>query len=313
MSIPFADSIEKLEVISTGLFLDKLTGVGGIPRGRITEIWGDESVGKTTICLHLIVSAQKLGLRCLFVDTEWSFEPAYATFLGVDNSKLGIVREELGEHSLDIMEAAIRSGEWDLVVLDSVGGLLPKKVAESSAGDKNIAPQAQLVSDFWRRIVPQLVIKNVAFVALNHFYIDMMNHGAVVIKGGKTLRYHKSISIRLQKKHGVSPVSKESGKKVGKVITGIVKKNKVAGTEGLEVDGHIIFGRGFSASADLLDDAIEKEVITKLGNTLYFGDIKLGVGMGKARKMIEEDPVLAEKIKDALNEKENSIIPPSRV
>ncbi len=298
MSIPFADSLEKLDVIPTGLFIDKLTGVGGIPRGRIVEIYGDESVGKTTICLHLIAAAQKLGLRCLFADSEWSYEPAYAAFLGVDNSKLGMMREEIGEHLLDRIEEAIRSGEWDLVILDSVGGLLSNKVAESDASDKNIAPQARLVSDFWRRIVPILFMKNVAFIALNHCYIDMMNHGATVIKGGKTLRYHKSISIRLQQKFGVTV--KQGDKKVGKVITGIVKKNKVAGTEGLEVDGSIIFGRGFSVAADLMNDAMEAGVITKKGNTLFFGTDKLGIGLQRVRKAIEEDADLSERIKKAL-------------
>ena len=119
--IAYADSIEEVEVIPSGLFLDRLTGIGGIPRGVITEIFGDEGIGKSSVCLQLVASAQARGLRCLWVDVEWSYGAKYASSLGVDNKKLGLIRERYAEATLDALEEAIESGEWDLVVLDSIG------------------------------------------------------------------------------------------------------------------------------------------------------------------------------------------------
>lgn len=297
--IPYADSIEDIEVIPTGLFIDKLTGIGGIPRGVITEIFGDEGIGKSSVCLQLIARAQQQGLRCLFVDVEWSYSAPYATALGVDNSKLGLLRERFAEDALDAIEEAVESGKWDLVVLDSVGGILPRAEAEKSSEGKTIGGQAGLIAKFCRKVVPILQIKNVALVAINHSFIDIMS-GRISTSGGKKLSYHKSISIRLKQKQGVSV--KQGDRKVGKVVVGEVRKNKLAPTEGLEVDGTLIFGSGFSVGADTLNDAIEKQVITKKGNTYFLGKEKLGIGLSKVRKMLEEDDVLLEKVKYELSQ-----------
>lgn len=297
MSIVFADSIEEVQVIPTGLFLDKLTGIGGIPRGVITEIFGDEGIGKTTLCLQMVANAQKQGIRCLWVDFEYSYPPAYAAFLGVNNGQLGLVREEYAEAALDVVEEALRSKEWDLVVLDSVGGILPRAEAEKGAEGKTIGGQAGIMAKFCRKVVPLLAINNVAMVVINHSFIDVMS-GKLLTSGGKKLAYHKALSIRFKQKQGVS--LKQGDRKVGKVVTGEVRKNKLAPTEGLELDGQIIFGSGFSASADLMANAIDKGVITKKGHTFYFGDLKLGIGMAKVRGAIEADEALAERIKAAL-------------
>jgi recombination protein RecA len=299
MAIVFANSIQEVDVIPTGLpFVDKLTGIGGIPRGVITEIFGDESVGKSTLCMQIVASAQAQGLRCLWADVEWAYTPGYAELLGVDNSKLGIIQTRIAEDILDEVEAAADSGEWDLIILDAVGGILPRADAEKTADQKTIGGQAGLISKFCRKVVPAIKIHNVALIAINHSFVDIMS-SAILTSGGKKLRYHKSLSIRLKKKMGVSV--KQGDKKTGKVLVGEVKKNKLAGTEGLEADGVLMFGTGFSAVADLLDDAIEAKVITKKGNTFYFGAEKLGLGLGKTRKMLEDDAVLAEKIKRAMN------------
>ena len=294
--ISYADSIEEVDVIPTGLFIDKLTGIGGIPRGVITEVFGDEAIGKTSMCLQAVANAQLQGLRCLWADVEWSYSPQYATFLGVDNSKVGLIRERFAEATLDSLEEAVESGKWDLIVLDSVGGILPRAEAEKDADGKTIGGQAKLMAIFCRKIVPLLQIHNVALVVINHSFIDIMS-GQLKTSGGKKLQYHKSLSIRLKKKQGVS--IKQGDRKVGKVITGEVRKNKMAATEGLELDGQLIFGTGFSVAADLLGDAIEKEIITKKGNTYYLGAEKLGIGLSRVRKMIEDDALLAEKIKHA--------------
>jgi recombination protein RecA len=298
MAIQYADSIRDVEAVPTGLFIDKLTGIGGIPRGLITEIFGDEGIGKSSVCLQLVANAQRRGLRCLWADVEWSYSPAYATSLGVDNSKLGLIREEYAEATLDAIEDAVKSGDWDVVILDSVGGILPRAEAEKGAEGRTIGGQAGLIAKFCRKVVPALQIKNVAMVVINHAFVDIMS-GKLLTSGGKKLAYHKSLSIRFKQKQGVSV--KQGDRKVGKVVIGEVRKNKVAATEGLEMDGTLVFGVGFSAAADLLGDATDKGVITKRGNTFYFGDEKLGIGLSKVRKMIEEDEVLQERIKVAVH------------
>jgi recombination protein RecA len=300
--IAYADSIEDVDVIPTGLFVDKLTGIGGIPRGVITEIFGDESIGKSSLCTQMVAAAQAAGLRCLWADVEWSYSPRYAAELGVDNAKLGILRTRVAEDILDAIEEAAESGTWDLIVVDSIGGILPRSEAEKGAEGKTIGGQAGLIAKFCRKVVPALQIHNVALVVINHSFVDIMS-GKLMTSGGKKLRYHKSLSIRLKAKQGVS--LKQGDRKVGKVVIGEVKKNKMAATEGMELDGTLVFGTGFSAGADLLGDAIEKNVITKKGNTYYLGAEKLGLGLGRTRKMVEDDPVLQERIKVALNAKGN--------
>ena len=299
--IAFADSISDVDVIPTGLFLDKLTGIGGIPRGVITEIFGDEGIGKSSLCLQIVASAQKQGLKCLWADVEWSYSPRYAESLGVGNSKLGLLRERFAEDILDSIEEAVDTGEWDLVVLDSVGGILPKAEAEKDSEGRTIGGQASLIAKFCRKVVPLLSIHNVALVAINHAYTEVMGHsaGKLMTSGGKKLAYHKALSIRLKTKQGVS--LKQGDRKVGKVVVAEVRKNKLAGTEGLELDGQLLFGEGFSASADLLSDALDKGVIVKRGTTYYLGEEKLAVGLSKVRQAIEADAVLAEKIKLQLN------------
>jgi len=298
--IAYADSIEEVEVIPSGLFIDKLTGIGGIPRGVITEIFGDEGIGKSSVCLQLIANAQKGGLKCLFADVEWSYSAPYAKSLGVDNSKVGLIRERIAENVLDQIEEAVESGKWDLVILDSIGGILPRAEAEKGAEGKTIGGQAGLIAKFCRKIVPLLQINNVALVVINHAFIDVMS-GKLLTSGGKKLAYHKSLSIRLKQKQGVSV--KQGDRKVGKVVIGEIRKNKLAPTEGLELDGTLVFGIGFSAGADLLQEALDKQVITKKGNTFFLEKEKLGIGLSKVRKMIEDDKVLMEKVKLLLNEK----------
>lgn len=295
--IAYADSIEDVQVIPSGLFIDKLTGIGGIPRGVITEIFGDEGIGKTSVCLQIVASAQKQGLRCLWVDVEWSYSAPYASSLGVDNSKVGLIRERFAENNLDAIEEAVDSGKWDLVILDSVGGILPRAEAEKGAEGRVIGGQAGLIAKFCRKVVPGLKINDVALIAINHQFTDIMS-GKILTSGGKKLAYHKSLSIRLKQKQGVSV--KQGDRKVGKVVIGEVRKNKMAATEGLELDGTLVFGTGFSVGADILMNAIDKEIITKKGNTYYFGSEKLGIGLSRVRKMIEDDKVLAEKVKMAL-------------
>lgn len=284
-----------IQPIKTGTFLDKLSGVGGLPRKKITEVWGAESVGKSTVLFQSIAQAQKDGMRCLFVDAEWGFDTNYAESLGVDNTKLGLIQEEYAEDILNQIFDEIKSEKWDLIVLDSVGALSSKWEADKEAGEKAIAPQAGLVAKFCRKVVPQLVLHNVGLVVINHGFIDLMT-GVNKPSGGMKLNYHKSFSVRLRV--NTKKAVMQGDKKVGKVIIGIVTKNKLSKTEGLEIESSIIFGEGFSASQDLLGDALEKGVITKTGNSYWFKGEKLGM-ISKLREMMK-DPVFSENIKNEI-------------
>lgn len=299
MTIKYADSVKVFDAIATGTFLDRLTGVGGIPRGVITEIFGTEGLGKTTVCLQSVAYAQKQGLKCLLADIEWCFDPIYSESLGVDNSKLGLIQEQYAELALEQIEEAVESKKWDLIILDAIGALTPRAELEKSLDGATVGAQAKLVARFCRKIVPLLRMNNVALVAINHQLIDLMT-GKVLSSGGSKFSHHKALSIRLRNKFGANTI-KQGDKKVGKVVLAEVwGKNKVGPTEGMQVEGHIIFGRGFSGEMSLLEDAIEKGVITKKGNTYYLGSEKLAIGLGKTRKMIEDDELLAERIKKVL-------------
>lgn len=295
--IPTANSLEQIEVIRTGTLIDRLSGIGGFPRGKITEIFGDESVGKSTVCMQAIAQAQAKGLRCVLADVEYSYTTSYGDGLGIDNSTLGLIRHEHAEDVLDTLEEAIRSGEYDLIILDSVGGLNSRQEAEKSAGEKTIGGQAGLMAKFCRKIVPVLSLNRVALVVINHSFMDIMS-GKIMTSGGKKLAYHKSLSIRLK----VNPkkIITVGEERVGKVIIGEVKKNKLAPTEGRQEEAQLLFGTGFSAEAKLLEDCIDAGVITKTGNSYFFEGEKLGVGLGKTRTAIENDKTLSAKLEACL-------------
>jgi len=282
MAITSAEALAKVNVIRTGTVIDRLSGIGGIPRGRITEVWGDSSTGKTTVLLQAIAEAQKQGLKCLFADVEHSFEARYAKAIGVDTEKLHVLRESIAEEVLDTIEKEVKN--YDLIVLDAIGALLPRQEAEKAAGEKTIGGQAGLVARFCRKVVPILSMEDIALVVLNHSFIDIMT-GAVKTSGGAKLDFHKSLSIRLKWK---GLWLKQGDKKIGKVITASVKKNKLASTEGMEIDANIIFGDGFSSSEDLLSEAIERGVFERIGNTFHFRGEKIGT-MSKLREWAKEN------------------------
>lgn len=268
----YASDLEDIDFISTGLFIDKLTG--GIPRKKITEIFGDSGVGKSTLCLQIIKVAQGNKLKCLWADVEYSFDSRYAKTLGVDTSKLGIIQEHAGEDILQAIQEEVETGKWDLVILDSIGALTPRAEIEKGQEGKVIGGQASMVARFCRGVVPLLHIKNTALIVINHSFVDIMS-GAIKTSGGKKLEYHRSISIRLKNKMGM--VIKQGDKKVGKVIVGECKRNKVSGGEGKEVDAQFLYESGFSAQADLLQDAIDKGVFTKTGNSYFLDGEKIGM------------------------------------
>lgn len=287
MTIKTADQSEYNEItsIATGISgFDKLSGIGGFPRKRISEIWGEAGIGKSSICLQLIANAQKDGLKCLFADAEWSFDLNYARSLGVDTSKLGLLQEQHAEAILDALVEEIESGKWDLVVLDSVGGLLPRAEIEKGAEGKVIGGQASLIARFSRKIVPLLVIKDVALVVINHSFTDLMS-GRLKTSGGQKLDYHKSYSIRL-KKANKRVMSGENH--VGNIIEIEVRKNKISNTMGQTAEATLLFGQGFSVEADLLAELLESGEVTRKGNTFFRNGEKLAVGLARAREALKQ-------------------------
>ena len=289
----YASSLENIKFIETGLFTDRITG--GIPRGKIMMISGQPSVGKSTLAFQMIEAAQKQGLKCLFADVEWAYDARYAAVLGVDNSKLGIIQERLAEDILDALEKEIETGKWDLVVIDSMGALSSRQEVEKDSGSKIIGAQAGLVARFIRKIVPVLAIENVSLICLTHEFIDLMT-GKIMASGGMKLNYHASQHIRLKIKFGVT--LKQGDKFVGKVVVAELKKDKVGGNERMEADGQLIFHCGFSKQADLVEEALRKGVLTKTGNTHFFGEEKIGA-ISKLREWIKL-PENEERVKSLL-------------
>lgn len=276
-----ASELENVDAIRTDTFLDTLSGIGGVPVGRITEVFGDAGLGKSTVCLQAIASAQSRGLRCALADAEWAYDPRYAASLSVDNTKLDLIRERYAEDLLDAIQEAVESGKYAILVLDAVGAILPRQEAEKGSGEKTIGGQAGLIATFCRKIVPLLALKNCALIVVNHSFTDIMS-GAVKSSGGQKLAYHKSLSIRLRNKMGVS--IRSGDRVVGKVIVAKVVKNKIGATEGMEVDGQILFGSGFSNTLSLLDTALERGIITQEGRSYSFAGEKVASGMPKLRE-----------------------------
>lgn len=285
-----------LEIIPTGFSkLDTLIGLGGIPTRKISEISGKFSVGKTTLALSLITSAQKKGMPCLYADTELAFEEAYAKSLGVDITKLDLSQAQYAEETLEEIEGWCKGHKEGLVILDSIGGLLSRDEAEKETGARVIGGQAKLVATFSRKLVPIIAANNIALVVLNHVFMDVMS-GNLMSSGGWKLSYHKSLEIRLSK---TKNVLKSGEKVIGRVISAKVMKNKLGGIPENEVDLHMIYGQGFSVSADILGDAIDKGVIQRKGPSFFFNGEKVAHGQENMREMLK-DPDFAAKVKEKL-------------
>lgn len=282
---------KEYETIPVGLKIDALTGVGGIPTRKITEIYGPYSVGKTTLALQLVAAAQKEERKCLWADIEFAFDPLYAEKLGVKLDKLSIIQEQVAEDALDDILKFTSDEKGVLIVIDAVGALHPRTEAEKSSDSKSIGTQAKMVAVFCRRMVPLLALNNSALVVLNHSFRDIM-HNTLKTSGGEKLAYHKSLSISLKQKFGVAVTRASDGAKVGVVIEAEVMKNKLAATVGAKAELMMIPGQGFSKEHDKLQAMIESGEVTKKGNTYYHGDEKMGTGLKKAREWLKSREVL---------------------
>ncbi len=265
--------------------LDKVLG-GGVPQRKITEVSGNWSVGKSTLALQIVAQAQKMGKECLWCDSEFSFTQEYAEAMGVDCDKLELFAERIAEDTLDHLEKWADEHKGALIVLDSVGQLLPREEAEKKAEGKTIGLQAKLVSSFCRKIIPVLTINDNALIMLNHNVTEIMGPAAGKIKtsGGQKLEYAKSIWVMLRSTNKRLIKGEDQ---VGVVIQAEIRKNKLAPTQKQKAELTMLFGEGFSAEADLLQELLDSGEVLKKGNTYWHGDVKLGIGAAKAREALK--------------------------
>jgi len=287
-----------VEVIPTGsLSLDIALGVGGIPRGRITEIFGPESSGKTTICQHIIAEEQKLGGTCAFIDMEHALDPAYARRCGVDLDSLLISQPDMGEQALEITETLVRSGAIDIVVIDSVAALVPRAEIEGDMGDSPMGMQARLMSQALRKLSGAIKQTNTAVVFTNQLRqkIGVMFGNPETTTGGMALKFYSSVRLDVRRIQSI---------KLGSEITGNrtrvrVVKNKVAPPfRTAEFD--IMYNEGISRAGDLLDLATELEIIEKRGSYYSLGDTRLGQGRENAKDFLRENSEMAYEIEQTV-------------
>ena len=277
---------QQIEAIPTGsLSLDMCLGIGGLPRGRITEIYGPESGGKTTLALHCVAEAQKLGGLALYVDAEHAMDPEYARRLGVDVDKLYIAQPNNGEEGLEIADAMIKSGAIDIVVIDSVAALVPKAEIEGEMGDSHVGIQARMMSQALRKLGGSLSKSKTAAIFINQLRekIGVMYGNPETTPGGRALKFWASVRLEVRKGDAI----KSGPDQIGARTKVKVVKNKVAPPfKTAEFD--MIFGKGISASGDLLDVATEKGMITRSGTYYNYGETRLGQGRDNARTYLDE-------------------------
>ncbi|KKP58770.1 MAG: recA protein [Candidatus Moranbacteria bacterium GW2011_GWF2_34_56] len=281
--------VKKVDVASipTGsISLDIALGIGGVPRGRIIEIYGPESSGKTTLSLHIAANAQKAGGAVAFVDAEHAMDPSYAKKIGVNIDELLISQPDSGEQALDIVETLVRSNAIDLIVVDSVAALVPRAEIEGEMGDHHVGRQARLMSQALRKLTPIMGKSNTVVIFINQIRmkIGVMFGNPETTSGGQALKFYSSVRIDVRR----SAQIKSGEQVVGNRVKVKVVKNKVAPPfQTAEFD--IMYNEGISRAGDLLDTGVRLEVIKKSGNSYSFGEEKLGTGREKAKAYLKEN------------------------
>jgi recombination protein RecA len=287
-----------VDAIPTGsIALDLALGVGGIPRGRITEIYGTESSGKTTIALQVIAEAQKRGGICAFVDAEHALDPEYAANLGVDVDQLYVSQPGTGEEALEIMDALVRSSAIDVVVLDSVAALVPKAEIEGEMGDAHVGMQARLMSQALRKLAGNISRANCAAIFINQIRekIGVMFGNPETTPGGRALKFWASVRMEVRRTETV----KMGADAVGARTKVKIVKNKVA-PPFKQAEFDIMFGRGISRAGSILDIGTEMGIITKSGAYFSYNELRLGQGRENARIFLEENPTLMAEIEQKI-------------
>jgi recombination protein RecA len=284
------DAIEKMEVIPSGsIGLDLALGIGGYPKGRIVEIYGPESSGKTTLAIHAIAQCQKQGGICAIIDAEHAFDKFYAEALGVDTENLLISQPDNGEQGLEIADNLIRSGAIDLIVIDSVAALTPRSEIEGEMGDSNVGVQARLMSKALRKLTGSISKTNCCCIFINQLRekIGVMFGNPETTTGGNALKFYASVRLDIRRsqqiKDGETPIGNHSKVKV--------VKNKVA-PPFRQAEFDIIYGQGISRTGELIDLGVDMNVIKKSGSWFSYGDTKLGQGRDAVKNLLEDNPEL---------------------
>jgi len=284
----------QVDVIPTGsMSLDYALGIGGVPRGRIVEIFGQESSGKTTLALHIIAEAQKKGGIAAFIDAEHALDPIYAEALGVDIDELLISQPDTGEQALEIAETLVRSGAVDLIVVDSVAALVPKAEIDGEMGDAHVGLQARLMSQALRKLTGVLSKSKTCAIFINQvrYKIGVMFGNPLTTPGGLALKFHTSVRMEIRNLGAI----KEGDTSVGMRVQVKVVKNKLA-PPFRTAQFDIIYGKGISKEGELIDMGIQYGVITKTGSWYSYGEERLGQGKERVRRFLEENPDIARKI-----------------
>jgi len=290
----------KVETISTGsLSLDIATGVGGIPRGKIIEIFGPESSGKTTLALHVIAEAQKNGGIAVFIDAEHALDPKYAQKIGVDVDNLYISQPDYGEQALEIAESLLRSGAVDVIVVDSVAALVPKDELEGEIGEAHVGKQARLMAQALRKLKSLAHNANASVIFINQLRekIGVMFGNPETTPGGRALKFFADMRLDVRRIGD----AKEGENKIGSRVRVKVVKNKLA-PPFREAEFDMIYGEGICKLCDLVDTAAEIGVIKKSGAWYSYGEIRLGQGRDQAKKFLQENPELAKEIEQKVKE-----------
>jgi len=289
-----------VDSISTGsLALDIALGIGGVPRGRVTEIYGPESAGKTTLCQHIVAEAQRKGGVCAYVDMEHALEPAYAARCGVDTDNLYIAQPDTGEQALEIAEALVRSGAIEVVVVDSVAALVPRAEIEGDMGDASMGMQARLMSQALRKLSGAIKQSNTAMIFTNQLRqkIGVMFGNPETTTGGMALKFYASVRLDVRRIQAI----KNGADVVGARTRVRVTKNKVA-PPFQEAEFDIMYNEGISKVGDIVDLGVQLEIITKRGAFFSYADHRLGQGRENAKVYLKEHPELAAAIEAAIRQ-----------
>jgi len=291
--------VEAIEAISTGsIVIDDALGIGGIPKGRIIEIYGPESSGKTTLTLHTIAECQKAGGICAFIDAEHALDVQYAQALGVDTENLLVSQPDFGEQALEIVDTLVRSGAVDLVVIDSVAALTPKVELDGDMDDQQVGVQARLMSKALRKITGAMSKSNTTCIFINQIRmkIGMTGYGSPeTTTGGNALKFYSSVRIDIRRIAAL----KQGEENIGNRTKVKIVKNKVA-PPFKQVEFDILFGLGISREAELIDLGVKNDIVDKAGAWFSYNDSKIGQGKEKARLFLKENPEIADEINEKI-------------
>jgi recombination protein RecA len=285
-----------VEAIPSGsLALDIALGIGGIPRGRVTEIYGPESAGKSTLAQHIMAEAQKMGGTAAYIDVEHAMDPGYARDLGIKLEELLVSQPDTGEQALEICEALVRSNAVDVIVVDSVAALVPRAEIEGEMGDAHVGLQARLMSQALRKLTSSIARTSTSVIFINQLRekIGIVFGNPEVTPGGRALKFYASVRIEIR---GVESIKKGTDVIGRRVRTKVVKNKVAAPFRQAEFDIMFTYPRGISRSGDIVDLGAERDILTKSGAFYSYGDLRIGQGRENAKQFLDDNPVLRDEI-----------------